>query len=76
MAEVDVLIQSVEQSRAALLSSVAAFSEAQAAFKPGEGQWSVVEILEHLYLAELSGVTKIWTALPGLKAGRGPREAP
>lgn len=64
------LILSVEKSRAALLNSVAGLSEAQANFRPAEGQWSVVEILEHLYLAEVSGVTKIWAALDGLRAGR------
>ena len=71
MAEVNMLIQSVEQSRAALLRSVAGLSEAQATFKPGERQWSIVEVLEHLYLAELSGVAKIWAALESLRAGRG-----
>jgi hypothetical protein len=70
MAEVATVIQSVERSRAALLNSVAGLSEAQATFRPAEGQWSVLEILEHLYLAEVSGVTKIWVALDGLRAGR------
>jgi hypothetical protein len=70
MADATTLIQSVEKSRAALLNSVAGLSEAQATFRPAEGQWSVIEILEHLYLAEVSGVTKIWAALDGLRAGR------
>lgn len=65
------LIASVGETRTALLKSLADLSEAQAAFKPGEGQWSITEVVEHLYLAELSGVTKIWAALDALKAGRG-----
>lgn len=75
MAEVHTLIHAVERARAALMSSLAGLSDAQAAFKPPEGQWSVVEVLEHLYLAELSGVTKIWAALDALRAGRGWAEA-
>jgi hypothetical protein len=70
MAEVTKLIQSVEQSRTMLLNSVMGLSEVQAAFRPEDGQWSVVDILEHLYLAEVSGVTKIWGAVEGLRAGR------
>jgi hypothetical protein len=30
----------------------------------------VIDVLEHLYLAEVSGVSKIWTALDDLRAGR------
>jgi len=74
MADVDTLIQSVEVARTALLDSVAGLSEAQAAFKPGEGQWSVTDVLEHLYLAEFSGVAKIWTALEGFSRGTAWRE--
>lgn len=70
MSEVGNLIRSVEAARQGMLSSVAGLSEAEAAFRPAEGQWSVVEVLEHLYLAELSGVGKIWMALDQVRAGR------
>ena len=75
MADVDKLIDAVERARANLVSSVVGLSDAHAAFKPAEGQWSVVEVLEHLYLAEFSGIAKIWVALEALKAGRGWTEA-
>jgi hypothetical protein len=75
MREVDDLTAAVERAREKLLGSVAGFSDAQAAFRPGEGQWSVLEVLEHLYLAEMSGVAKIWGALEALQAGRGGAEA-
>lgn len=75
MADADTLIHAVERARAKLVSSVVGFSDAHAAFKPAEGQWSIVEVLEHLYLAELSGIAKIWVASEALKAGRGWAEA-
>jgi DinB superfamily len=75
MAEVDRLVQEVERSRAALATSVAGLTGPQAAFKPAEGHWSIVEVLEHLYLAEVSGVSKIWAALEGVRAGQSWTEA-
>jgi hypothetical protein len=64
------LVTSVERARDALLDSVSELDEAQAAFKPSAVEWSVAEILEHLYLAEISGFTKIWAALNDARAGR------
>jgi hypothetical protein len=68
--DVDELVQAVERSRATLLAVVAGLTETQAAYRPAGG-WSVAEVLEHLYLAEISGVAKIWTALDELKSGSG-----
>jgi hypothetical protein len=59
MSEVDTLIEGVERSRNRLLGSVSSLSGAQAAFRPGESEWSVIDVLEHLYLAEVSGVSKM-----------------
>lgn len=70
MSAVVQLLQSVEAARRSLLESVAGLTEAQANFRPGDGQWTVAEVVEHLYLAELSGVTKIWAALDAFRAGR------
>ena len=75
MAEVDTLIQAVERARAKLVSSVVGLSDAHAAWKPAPGQWAIVELLEHLYLAEFSGIAKIWGAVEALKGGRGWAEA-
>lgn len=69
------LVGSVEAARDRLLERVGALSELQAAFRPGAGQWNVLEIVEHLYLAELSGISKIWAALADLRAGRAWSEA-
>jgi hypothetical protein len=49
-------------SRQKAIESVRGVTSAEAAFAPGHGQWSVVEILEHLVLAEASGISKIWLA--------------
>jgi hypothetical protein len=64
------LIESVTAARVRTLNCVADLSERQAAFKPDEDSWSITEIIEHLVLAEASGVTKIWAAAEGAKTGR------
>ena len=65
--EVQHLVDAVERSRTALLAMVSALVVIQ---KPSPDEWSVAEILEHLYLAELGGITKIWAALDGVRAGK------
>lgn len=70
MSGADQLIRAVEASRESLLATVAGFSSAQVAFRPGEGQWSVIDVVEHLYLAEMSGVAKIWAALEAFREGQ------
>ena len=65
--ELKTLVTSVEEARSAVLKAAAALTDEQGAFKPRDA-WSIAEILEHLYLAELSGVTKIWAAAAGLYA--------
>jgi hypothetical protein len=75
MTEVEALIQLIEDARDHLLHAVDGLTEAQAAFKPAPDQWSIVEVVEHLYLAELSGVAKIWAAREALRAGRGWHDA-
>jgi hypothetical protein len=63
------LFQSVEDARASVLDQVRGLSERQTAFKPDQNRWSITEIVEHLVLAESSGVTKIWAAADGVKSG-------
>ena len=68
--EVVQLVESVERARTELLEVAAGFSIAEGAFRPTDGGWSIAEIVEHLYRAELSGVTKIWAALEQRRAGQ------
>lgn len=65
------LAEAVETARDALLATVASLSDAQASWKPAPDVWSVTENVEHLFLAELSGTTKIWAAREETHAGRG-----
>jgi hypothetical protein len=70
MTEVGSLIHFVEDARGQLLRAVDGITEEQAVFKLAPDQWSIVEVVEHLYLAELSGVAKIWAAREALRAGK------
>jgi hypothetical protein len=63
------LVNSVERARDALVDAVRTLRPDQAAFKPSPDEWSVIENIEHLYLAELSGLTKIWAAARQVRAG-------
>jgi hypothetical protein len=67
--EVSRLVAAVEKARSSVLDCIADLTETQAAFRPAEAEWSIVEIVEHLYLAELSGVTKMWAAVSDFRAG-------
>jgi hypothetical protein len=49
---VEQLWSELERARAALLREVEGLSQRQADFSPGEGEWSIGEILDHLTLAE------------------------
>lgn len=60
--ELHALIDGVESARASLITTVATLTEAQATFRPAPEMWTVTENVEHLFLAEMSGVTKIWAA--------------
>ena len=67
MAVASTLIKEVETERTRLVSLVEQLTDEQATFKPLPEVWSVNEKLEHLVLAETSGVSKIWSAAEGLR---------
>jgi hypothetical protein len=46
------LVQNLEQSRRAFVSSVQGLSEAQLRFRPAPDRWSVAEVAEHIALSE------------------------
>ena len=66
---IDELVVSVERARNAVIDSVRNLRPDQATFKPSPDDWSIVENVEHLYLAEISGLTKIWAAALQVRAG-------
>ncbi len=60
--KVRTLIGAVALARAAAIHQVRDLAPQQAAFQPSADEWSIVQIIEHLVLAEVSGVSKIWQA--------------
>lgn len=52
-----------------MCAAVSGLTPAQAAFRPAPGEWSILENLEHIVLAEYSGVSKIWAAIEGVRTG-------
>lgn len=64
------LVDSVEKARDRVIQEVRDLRSDQATFKPSPEEWSVVENIEHLYLAEISGLTKIWAAASQVRAGQ------
>ena len=65
----DHLVEAIEHARTSLLDSLANLSEEDASRQQSDGGWSIADIVEHLYLAEISGVAKIWAAAAKLRAG-------
>jgi len=68
--EIAGLISDVEEARGRVLRSIADLSEAQAVFKSAPDSWSCLQVVEHLYLAEISGISKIWQATAELQSGK------
>lgn len=52
-----------------MFAAVRGLTPAQAAFRPGPGEWNIPENLEHIVLAEYSGVSKIWAAIERIREG-------
>lgn len=63
------LVEAVEHARDNVVNAVRDLRPDQGAFKPSPDTWSIAQNVEHLYLAELSGVTKIWAAAQQVRAG-------
>lgn len=63
------LVDSVEHARDSVIDAVKDLRPDQATFKPSPDTWSIVENVEHLYLAEVSGLTKIWAAANQVRSG-------
>jgi len=63
------LVDDVERARDRVIDAVKDLRHDQATFKPSPDTWSIVENVEHLYLAEISGVTKIWAAADQVRSG-------
>jgi hypothetical protein len=62
-------VEAVELARDGVLAAIDGLTDQQAQFRPGEGEWCIAEIVEHLCLSEMSGVAKIWAAADALRGG-------
>jgi len=70
MEKLSSLISQAAHERARLIQLVGGLSGVQSDYKPTPQTWSVNENLEHLVLAEMSGVSKIWSAAEGVRKGK------
>ena len=70
MRNVGNLIDEIRRSRKRVLAAVDKLTPAQGAFKAAPNEWCINEILEHLVLAEQSGITKMWLAADGIRSGK------
>lgn len=70
MSLVDSLVRDVAAARERYLSALGTPTPTQATFKPAADSWSLVELTEHMTLAEQVGLNGIWRALEGQRAGR------
>ena len=52
-----------------MIRAVEGISPTQATFRPAPDEWNILENLEHIALAEYSGVSKIWAAIEGVRLG-------
>ncbi len=69
MRDVPELIAEAAASRLEVVNAVSGLTAAQAGFKPTAEQWSPQQQVEHLVLAELSGLDFMWRAADGLRNG-------
>jgi hypothetical protein len=62
-------IRQVGLARERFLSLISGLTQEQATWKALPEEWSVLENLEHVTLAEITGIAKIWQAAEGVRSG-------
>src|SRR5215472_5746528 len=67
--ELSDLTADVTTARQRVIAAVADVSEARAAWQPAPDAWSVAQVMEHLVLAEQSGIIRMWQAADGVRQG-------
>lgn len=65
------LIHQVASARVRVLATTAHLTEEEASTRPGPGQWSIVEVAEHLVLSEHYGLNKLWQTMEAARSGKG-----
>jgi hypothetical protein len=64
------LIDDVAAARERFLAVVGQPDAEQATFNPTAAAWSIVDVVEHITLAEQVGINGMWKALEGVRVGR------
>ena len=64
------LVARAEESRCRVLAAAAGLPAEQETWQPTPDDWSVQAIVEHLVLAEQSGVRFVWRAAEGVRSSR------
>lgn len=70
MPTIESLVRDVVAARERYLKALGAPTPVQAAFRPAPESWSLVDLTEHMTLAEQVGLNGIWRALDGVRTGR------
>ena len=63
------LIQQTNAARVRVIARMADVSDEAGVWSPQPGAWSIAEVLEHLVLAELAGLNRMWRAAVSARAG-------
>ncbi len=63
------LVAAAGKARFGVLALTAGLDDDTGARQPGEGEWPAQAIVEHLVLAEQSGVQFVWRAVRGVRSG-------
>lgn len=67
--EIDALLEAAAAARARMLQRTHGLSPSDAGERLSPGRWSIVDILEHLTLAEHGGIHMMWIALEANRRG-------
>ncbi len=60
MATLPDLTADVVTARERVIRDVAGITEEQAVWQPSAAEWSIAQVVEHLVLAEQSGILRMW----------------
>jgi len=61
----------VGAARVRVVAAVTGLTGAEGEWKPDAETWSIGENVEHLVLAEYSGINRMWRAVEAVRRGRG-----
>ncbi len=70
MTQVQSLIDSISEARAAYLSEINSLNPYQISYKASDEIWNTIEITEHLYWAEQNGLVAIYKTIEAKEQGK------